>query len=59
MRLIHAFVKAKNNAKIFYVIFDVKDEFWYMDYQRGEEWDFAYIQPQRVGKPVQLGHLSK
>ena len=33
---------------------DIKDSFWRMDCVEGEEWNFAYILPQKEGEPVLL-----
>ncbi len=53
-RIIHAFAKAKEDPKIFMAKWDVKDGFWRMDCKAGEEYNFAYIIPQEVGKPIVL-----
>ena len=54
MRVIHAFAEADPDAKIFMVKFDIKDGFWRLDCQKGEEWNFAYVLPQAAGEPVRL-----
>jgi hypothetical protein len=33
---------------------DIKDGFWCMDCAEGEEWNFAYVLPQKEGEPVLL-----
>jgi hypothetical protein len=33
---------------------DIKDGFWRMDCEEGEEYNFAYVLPQEEGKPVTL-----
>ncbi len=33
---------------------DVKDGFWRMMCEEGEEWNFVYVLPQREGEPVKL-----
>ena len=33
---------------------DVKDGFWRMDNQEGEEWNFAYVMPQDPSEPTRL-----
>ena len=33
---------------------DVKDGFWRLDCEEGEEWNFAYVLPQEEGAPVKL-----
>jgi hypothetical protein len=53
-RIIHAFAEADDDAKIFMAKFDIKDGFWRLDCQQGEEWNFAYVLPQREGEPVRL-----
>ncbi len=53
-RVIHAFAEADNEAKIFMAKWDIKDGFWRMDCAMGEEWNFAYVLPQEVGKPITL-----
>jgi hypothetical protein len=35
--------------KIFMAKFDVKDGFWRLDCEAGEEWNFAYVLPQHEG----------
>jgi hypothetical protein len=42
-RIIHAFAKADENAKIFMAKWDIKDGFWRMDCEEGEEYNFAYV----------------
>ena len=53
-RIIHAFAQAPENAKIFSAKWDIKDGFWRLDCQQGEEWNFAYVLPQAEGKPIKL-----
>ena len=53
-RIIHAFAEVNADAKIFMAKFDIKDGFWRMDCQEGEEWNFAYVLPQREGEPIRL-----
>jgi hypothetical protein len=61
-RIIHAFAESDNtpnsvdtpNAKIFMAKWDVKDGFWRMMCEEGEEWNFAYVLPQRAGEPIKL-----
>ena len=33
---------------------DIKDGFWRMDCTEGEEWNFAYVLPQKEGDPIKL-----
>eukprot|EP00956_Cyclotella_meneghiniana_P042622 scaffold248725_cov109-Cyclotella_meneghiniana.AAC.1 len=53
-RIIHAFAEADEDAKIFMAKFDIKDGFWRLDCAEGEEWNFAYVLPQREGQPTRL-----
>ena len=53
-RIIHAFVAAEEDAKIFMAKWDIKDGFWRMDCRKGEEWNFAYVLPQPEGEPIWL-----
>ena len=53
-RIIHAFVEADPNAKVFMAKWDINDGFWRMDCKEGEEWKFAYVLPQPEGEPVKL-----
>jgi hypothetical protein len=53
-RIIHAFAQAPEDAKIFAAKWDIKDGFWRLDCQEGEEWNFAYVLPQDEGKPIKL-----
>ncbi len=53
-RMIHAFVEAKEDKKIFMAKWDVKDGFWQMDCRKGVQWNFAYVLLQPLGSPVIL-----
>jgi hypothetical protein len=53
-RIIHAFAKTDEDAKIFMAKWDIKDGFWRMDCATGEEWNFAYVLPQEDGTPTTL-----
>jgi hypothetical protein len=53
-RIIHAFAKTDEDAKIFMAKWDIKDRFWRMDCTTGEEWNFAYVLPQEDGMPTTL-----
>jgi hypothetical protein len=44
-RIIHAFAEADEDAKIFMAKYDIKDGFWRLDCQEGEEWNFSYVLP--------------
>ncbi len=53
-RLIHAFAEASDNDKIFMAKWDIKDGFWCLNCQVGEEYNFAYVLPQAEGAPTTL-----
>ena len=53
-RIIHAFAEADEDAKIFMAKWDIKDGFWRMDCEKGEEYNFAYVLPQEEGMPITL-----
>jgi hypothetical protein len=53
-RIIHAFAEADKNAKIVMAKWDIKDGFWRMDCEAGEEYNFAYVLPQEEEKPITL-----
>ena len=53
-RLIHAFAEAGEDEKVFMAKWDIKDGFWRLDCQSGEEWNFAYVLPQEEGMPVKV-----
>ena len=51
IRIIHAFAEADEEAKIFMAKWDVKDGFWRLNCEEGEEYNFAYVLPQPEGEP--------
>ena len=53
-RLIYAFAETGVGEKVFMAKWDIKDGFWRMDCQEGEEWNFAYVFPQPGGEPTRL-----
>jgi hypothetical protein len=55
-RIIHAFAESDDSqdVNIFMAKWDVKDGFWRMMCEEGEEWNFAYVLPQRAGETVKL-----
>jgi hypothetical protein len=53
-RIIHAFAETDEDAKIFMAKYDIKDGFWRLDCQEGEEWNFFYVLPQEEGEPIRL-----
>ena len=48
-RIIHAFASADEHEKIFMAKWDIKDGFWRLDCEAGEEWNFAYVLPSTFG----------
>ena len=48
-RIIHAFATAEEDAKIFMAKWDIKDGFWRLDCEEGEEWNFSYVLPSSFG----------
>ena len=53
-RIIHAFASAPPDATIFMVKWDIKDGFWRLDCEEGEEWNFSYVLPSSVGHDITL-----
>jgi hypothetical protein len=53
-RIIHAFAEADDNAKIVLAKWNIKDGFWRMDCEEGEEYNFVYVLPQEEGMPITL-----
>ena len=53
-RIIHAFAEVDPNVNVFMAKWDIKDGFWRMDCEKGEEWNFAYVLPQPEGEPIKL-----
>ena len=49
-RIIHAFAEADDDAKIFMAKWDIKDGFWRLNSEAGEEYNFAYVLPQKEGE---------
>ena len=54
MRVVHAFAETDDDEKIFMAKWDIKDGFWRMACEHGQEWNFAYVLPQREGEPIRL-----
>ena len=40
--------------KIFMAKWDIKDGFWRLDCEDGQEWNFCYVLPQDEGEPIRL-----
>ncbi len=53
-QIIHAFAEADKNNQIFMAKWDIKDGFWRLNAQAGDEWNFAYVLPQTPGEPVKI-----
>ena len=53
-RLIHVFAEADNNAVILMAKWDIQDSFWRLNCREGEEWNFCYVWPQKLGEPRRL-----
>ncbi len=57
LRIVHEFTEADQrfpDAKIFSAKWDIKDGFWRLVCEQGEEWNFAYVLPQPEGEPIKL-----
>ena len=52
--IIHAFATSDPDAKIFMAKWDIKDGFWRLDCEQGQEWNFCYVLPAPAGEPIQL-----
>ena len=44
-RIIHAFAEVEKDSKIFMAKWDIKDGFWRLDCEAGQEWNFCYVLP--------------
>jgi hypothetical protein len=53
-RIIHAFASTSKDEKIFMAKWDIKDGFWRLDCQHGQEWNFAYVLPRLDGPSTEL-----
>ncbi len=53
-QIIHVFAEADKNDKIFMAKWDIKDGFWRLDAQAGDEWNFAYVLPQAPGESIKI-----
>ncbi len=55
-RMIHAFAESDEyiGSKIFMAKWDIKDGFWRMCCEDGEEWNFSYVLPQQSDEPIRL-----
>lgn len=49
-RIIHAFAATSPEEKIFMAKWDIKDGFWRLECEVGQEWNFAYVLP-KLGEP--------
>ena len=48
------FAEAPQEAVMFMAKFDIKDGFWQLYCQEGQEWNFAFVLPQPAGAPIKL-----
>jgi hypothetical protein len=53
-QIIHPFAETDKNNQIFMAKWDIKDGFWQLDTQAGDEWNFAYVLPQAPREPVKI-----
>ena len=54
-RIIHAFAETAPDRKIFLAKWDIKDGFWRLDCEQGQEWNFCYVlPPDAPDGPVEL-----
>ncbi len=55
-RIIHAFAEADDDAVTLLVKWDIQDGIWswWLNCQKGEEWNFSYVLPQAAGEPTRL-----
>jgi hypothetical protein len=53
-RIIHAFATADKDAKIFLAKWDIKDGFWRLNCESGQEWNFAYVLPEATTSDPKL-----
>jgi hypothetical protein len=44
-RIIHAFAEADDDSTIFLTKWDIKDGFWRLNCEEGQEWNFMYVLP--------------
>jgi hypothetical protein len=53
--ILYAFAETDDKAKIFMAKWDIKDSFWRMDSEEGQEYNFAYVlQQQPPEEPIIL-----
>jgi hypothetical protein len=52
--VIHAYATTSPDEKIFMAKLDIKDGFWHLDCEEGEEWNFAYVLPAHDGPSMKL-----
>jgi hypothetical protein len=54
-RIIHAFAETDEDSMIFLAKWDIKDGFWRLDCEEGQEWNFAYVlPPDHLSKDIKL-----
>ena len=54
LHLIHDFVEAQEKVNIFQEKWDINNRFCRIYCKEGEEWNFCYVLPQKVGMPITL-----
>jgi hypothetical protein len=52
--IIHALSEVDDNVKVFMKKWDIKDGFWRLNCEEGEDFNFAYALPQEEGMPIKL-----
>jgi hypothetical protein len=53
-RIIHAFASTSPDEKIMMAKWDIKDGFWRLQCEEGQEWNFAYVLPRLDGPSTEL-----
>jgi hypothetical protein len=53
-RIIHAFASTSADEKVMMAKWDIKDGFWRLDCEAGQEWNFAYVLPRLDGPSTEL-----
>ena len=53
-RILKFIAHAPEDLPIYFSKYDISDGFWRMVVAQGEEWNFAYVLPQKEGEPTRL-----
>ena len=53
-RITHTFTEVNDDVKVFMAKWDIKDGFWRLGCEAGEEYTFAYVLPRKEGMPTKL-----